>query len=178
MHLTLPRVILGLVCSFALHGANASVFIVPYFIDKFDGANTTYTLDTIFRFTYAAGQNGISGGAGATVDLYLFDNSGNALQGISTAVCAPCSYNLSSSQRQFAPRVEDLIVAAGGFQNSTVVGYAMIVVSGADPNGVRIGSSIKNAKTNADDVSIEPLVVQKLGMLDTPAKENPPWRHA
>jgi hypothetical protein len=51
--------------------------------------------------------------------------------------------------------LEDLIVDAGGFPAGRVVlGFGVIVVGGADPDGVNLQGFVVNSHTSAFDVSV------------------------
>ena len=57
----------------------------------------TFTFDSILYATYRSGLAGLPNGQGAKLDLYLFDDSGAPMQGLSrTPICDPCSYGLGT----------------------------------------------------------------------------------
>jgi hypothetical protein len=168
---SLFRLALGVLCLTAAavpRAATAGAYLVSHFLEK-SGTTTsaTYTFDTVLYFVYPGGQAGIVDGGGATVDLYLFDNNGNALKsGTATQVCNPCSYLLGGSQRKVIVRLDDLIVAKGGFGGGIVGGYALILVNGADPDGVRVSGQQLNSKSNTSDLDIAPLDIQKVSFIN------------
>jgi len=148
--------------------ASAGAYLVPHFVEKSGTVNnSTYTFDTNLYFIYPGGQAGIPNNGGANVDLYLFDNSGNPLRSnTSLEVCNPCSYTLSISQRKVLVRIDDLIVARGGFGSGVVNGYALILVSGADPDLLHVSGNIINSKGNVLDLDISSLDIQKVSFIN------------
>lgn len=148
--------------------AAAGAYLVSHFLEKSGTiTNTTYTFDTTLYFVYPGGQAGTTNNGGATVDLYLFDNSGNPLKsGTSADVCNPCSYSVNSAQRKVSARIDDLIVAAGGFASQVVTGYALILVGGADPDGLHVSGTFVNSKSSVFDLDIAPLDIQKVTFIN------------
>lgn len=147
--------------------ATAGAYLVSHFIEKSGTiTNTNYTFDTTLYFVYPGGQAGIANNGGANVDLYLFDNSGNPLKSGIVDVCNPCSYAVNASQRKVSARIDDLIVAAGGFTSQVVVGYGLILVNGADPDGVHVSGTLVNSRSSAFDLDIAPLDIQKVSFIN------------
>lgn len=149
--------------------AAAGAYLLPHFVEKAGTiSNTTYTFDTVLYFLYPGGQvPGIVDGGGATVDLYLFDNAGNPLKsGTAVEICNPCSYSLSGSVHKVSVRLDDLITAKGGFGGVVMTGYALILVSGADPDGAHISGQLVNSKSNAFDLDVAPLDIQKVSFIN------------
>lgn len=136
--------------------ALAKTFVIPHVLDTAGKiSNTQFTFDTTMFISYGGGFGGCPDGGGAQVDLYLYDNTSNQpmLSGLGTVVCNPCSYVLESSSAKLSLVVDDLIVAAGGFgQSSVKLGFAVIVVSG-DPELVAVQSYIVNSHTSPSDLS-------------------------
>jgi hypothetical protein len=128
-------------------GADARTFVIPQIV-AFPGS----TFDTYFSIVYTAGLAGIPAGGGARVELFLFDAQGLLLEGQTGPVCAPCAFTLSASSRKVRETAETLAAAtAGGLRYSTsrrlAAGglYAIINVSGADPDHVAIQAFTLNA---------------------------------
>jgi hypothetical protein len=123
----------------------------------------TYTFDETLFAVYSGGQAGITAGGGATVSLYLYDEStGIPLTNNGYVVCAPCAYTLGgAAPRKVAIRMDDLIVAAGGgFDAAAKRATGIVVVGGADPANVTLQPWLINAHSNAFDLAITPQVAQ------------------
>jgi hypothetical protein len=136
-------------------GIPARSYVVPHVFETSGRVtNTPYTFDTQFFMTYAAGLAGLPGGAGAQVDLYLFDDFGVPWAGPAGEVCNPCSFDLSDAQRKRTVTLEELILTnGGGFPASTPSGLAVLVVQG-DAAHVALQGFVVNSHTNAFDVSV------------------------
>ncbi len=143
--------------SFGGGGSGGSrTFVIPHVLETSGNIlSTSNTFDTEMYAVYTGAQAGSPGGAGATIDLYLYDESGAPMQGNGATVCNPCTYDLTSSGRKQSIRIDDLIVAAGGYGSSTVrLGYGIIVVGGADPDNVSLQGFVVNSHTSAFDLSV------------------------
>src|SRR5688500_14467843 len=116
-------------------GASARTFVMPHVLEVGGTiANTQNTFDTQVFATYTPGQAGSTAGPGATLDLYLYANTGLPMEHNGQNVCAPCSYALDSNARKENIRVDDLISALGPFASGVKLGYGILVVGGADPD--------------------------------------------
>jgi hypothetical protein len=151
-------------------------FVLPHVIEKSGTiTNTNFTFDTTIFATYGAGLagGGGGGGGGATVDLYLHDEATGApmLGADGTAVCNPCAFELSSSARKQSIRIDDLITAKGGFEG-VKLGFGVIVVGGADPDGVALQGFVVNSHTSPFDLSFVSTPLQPLN-----APSRPPRPH-
>jgi hypothetical protein len=85
--------------------------------------------------------------AEASVDLYLYDDATGqpmTVVGGSSAVCAPCSFTVSSSARKRSIRLDDLISPPGSPAGVVKLGFGIMVVGGANPENVQV-SSVVNA---------------------------------
>lgn len=141
--------------------AAAKTFVIPHILETSGKiTNTQNTFDTQFFMTYAAGLAGSSPGAGATVDLYLYDQqTGLPAQAAGgETVCAPCSYALGDGSTGQPPRklvvtLDDEIVARGGFAGPVLSGFVVAIVNG-DADNVALTSAISNAKSSAFDLSV------------------------
>jgi hypothetical protein len=139
--------------------------IIPYFLEKSGSINNTqFTFDTTFYFTYAGGLGGVFPGLGASIDLYLFDDSGSPLSAGGSVVCGPCTYALDTSTRKTIVRLEDLIVQRGGDIKEKTSGFAVAIVSGIDPAGASVGALVANAHTGPFDLSLTWFAAEKLGV--------------
>jgi hypothetical protein len=133
-------------------------FVVPLILAAGDTtANTQFNFDTTIFMTYTPGLAGIGAGPGATVDLYLFNNTdGGVLFSLNTgqAVCNPCSFPLGLSNRRQSIRIDGLIMNAGAFDAGVKLGFAVIVVGGSDPDGVNLQGPILPALPGALNLSV------------------------
>lgn len=132
--------------------STAATYAFPYVLEG-SGTATAGSLgapfDTSFIITSAGGLTGIPDGGGATVDIYLFDSAGSpskALGGVD--ICNPCSINVDATTHRVDFRLHDRIVAAGGFGASIIIGAAVVVVAGLDPDHTRVYEVIRNATQN------------------------------
>lgn len=143
-------------CVLAPATAQGKTFVLPHVIESSGRtSNTPFTFDTTIFVTYSPGLAGTTAGAGATVDLYLYDDSGQPMRNSGTTVCNPCTYNLGSSDRKVSINVDDLITAGGlPFDNAVKLGFGVLVVGGSDPDGVNVQGSIVNAHSSAFDLSV------------------------
>lgn len=159
LRIAAPLAALVLAVSFA--PAAAETFVFPHLLEQSgDILSATNTFDTQIFVSYSAGIAGSPAGGGATVDLYLFDEATGQLllSNGGTQVCAPCTFQMGDGSPSQGPRkatitVDDLIVGAGGFPASVVLGYAIAVVSGDDAN-VTLTSGLVNARSGPGDLAV------------------------
>jgi hypothetical protein len=135
-----------------------TTFIFPHVLEKQGTINNTqFTFDTSLFMTYYGGLSGFPAGAGATVDLYVFDQTtGQPMKSATNQnVCNPCTYNLGSTgqPRKRIVTLDDEIVAKGGFPSTVVLGFAVAVING-DVGNLNITSAVTNAKSSALDLSV------------------------
>src|SRR5207249_2879173 len=126
--------------------------------------------DTTIYATYTGGLdlgghgNGQArkSGDADTLKLFLYSDDGtNMKSGTGQDVCAPCLFTLDETQRKLSIRVDDLIVAKGGFPaggggaaSLIVTGFAVIVVGGDSPDAVNLQAFVVNSHTSAFDLSV------------------------
>ena len=143
---------------------NARVFSIPHMLDTYGNTSTTaYTFDETLFATYTGGQAGGSGSGGATVSLYLYDETtGVPLTNFGLTVCAPCVYNLGGADpRKAVIRMDDLVMAAGGgFDSFAKRAAGVVVVGGADPGHVTLQPWLVNAHSGAFDLATTAQVAQ------------------
>ena len=134
----------------------ARTYVIPHILEKSGTiSNTQFTFDTNIFMTYTPGLAGTRPGTGATVELYLFDQSSSTpLMNNGQAVCNPCSFPLDTTNRFRSIRIDDLITVKGNFDKSVKLGYGVIVVGGQDPDGVNLQGFVVNAHSNPFDLSI------------------------
>jgi len=138
-------------------------FVVPHILEKSGLISTqTFTFDTSLFALYTAGIGGLPQGAGASLDVYLYDDSGALMTGLSgTPICNPCTFDLgtggagSGSPRKQVIRIDDLIISrGGGFDNTEKTGFAVLLAGGADPDHVCLQGFVVNSHTGPFDLSV------------------------
>ena len=98
-----------------------------------------HAMDTRIHVVYGGGLPAAAtpGGAPAPVviagGLYLYgDDSKLMVSATGQEICNPCSFGLSSSDRKATLRLDDLIMASGGFPATVRPGFAVVTLAGAD----------------------------------------------
>lgn len=105
-----------------------------FVLSKLDGVTDWNVGDwAIFNGTYLGGIGNVPAGAGATLEVYLFDEDGSPSGG-QTPVCAPCSYPLGNGGTMGAPR--NVALRFPPTPTASGQGFAVIRVAGADPSAV------------------------------------------
>lgn len=140
-----------------------STYVLPNFIERAGSTeDTPFSFDTILYLTYTAGLAGTPAGPGASVALYLYDAGGKAfLEGANgEAVCAPCTYLPSADNPRETIRIEDLILAHGGFARDVETGHAFVAISGADPDRVHVQALLANSHEQRNELSIYPVALE------------------
>lgn len=135
-----------------------NVFVVPHVLETQGKiTDTPFAFDTSIFMTYTPGLPGFPPGGGATVEVFLFDQTTGLPMKTATNqdVCNPCTSVLSPTNRRGTIVVEDEIVAKGGFGAQTDRrGFGVFDVSGVDPDGVNIQTFIFNSHTGPSDISL------------------------
>jgi len=151
--------------------ASADTFVFPHVLERSGTiANTPYTFDTTMFMTYSS----TAIGGGASVDTYLFDQATGAPMRVgSTDVCNPCTNDLTVAQSSAWLRVDDCIVAAGGYasEHGVKLGFGVVVVGGQDPDGVNVQGFVVNSHTSPFDLSVfgfEPQPLQAASAIGQP----------
>jgi hypothetical protein len=137
-------------------GMSRKTYVIPHVLEtKGRVSLDPNTMNTTIYATYVGGRNGVYDGGGATVELYLYDDSGKLMAGTGGAdVCAPCTFQLSSTTPKVTISVQDAIDGANAWNGSTVrTGFGVIVVSG-DADGVNLQGFVVNSHTSAFDLSV------------------------
>ena len=132
-------------------------FVVPLILGTGDAANAVqFTFDTTIFMTYTPGLARIPQGPGATVDVYLFDNSAvNPLRSDNgQAVCQPCTFPLGPASRSQSIRIDDLVAAGGAFDAGVKLGFAVIIVGGSDPDGVNLRGRVVGSHAGGIEQSV------------------------
>jgi len=135
----------------------AKTFVIPHVLEQSGKiSNTQFTFDTTMFITYSGGIGDTLNGGGANVDLFLFDEAtGSPMRSASgEEVCNPCSISVGASNRKVSVSIEDLITAKGGFDHDSKTGFGVVVVGGADPDGVSVQGFVVNSHTSAFDLSV------------------------
>ena len=135
----------------------ARTVLVPHVLEKggvVDG--TQFTFDTTMFLTYSGGAPGQGSDLGATVETFLYDDTGAPLRSSNgTAVCDPCSNTLGGGgPRKAKLSVNDLVEAAGGFGGVDKVGFAVLVLGGADPDRVSVQGFVTQSHSSTFDLSV------------------------
>jgi hypothetical protein len=134
---------------------SSRAFALPHVLESNGKTTEPNQFDTVLVATYAGGLAGISNQGGAQLSLYLYDNLGQPMRGAGfTPVCDPCTFTLSESNRKQTIVVDDLIVAAGGFDLPVKLGFGVVVVDGADPDTVTLQGFVINSHTGPFDLSV------------------------
>ena len=108
-----------------------------YVASKLDGISDWDVSDwAIFHATYGGGIGSLPAGGGAMLEVYLFNDDGSPQGGLTSPVCAPCSYALGSGGTSGAPRNVDLRFPPA--PTASGEGFAVFRVAGADPSAVVI----------------------------------------
>jgi hypothetical protein len=165
IRLVVAALVIALPVIFATPAA-ARTFVVPQIIDD---QSSTFTFDTWFHFVFTGGQAGIPtvSNSNTVVSLFLFDDTGAALQGQTGVICSPCQFALSSSNRQARKSVQQLAnQMAGGLlgvgSRRLTLGFAVIVVTGANADTVALEAFIVNTHANGFDVSFMELPLREM----------------
>ena len=131
--------------------------VVPLILTSGDAANgVQFTFDTTIFMTYTPGLARATQGPGATVDLFLFDESMvNPLRSNNgVAVCAPCTFPLGEANRSQSLRIDRLVTAAGAFDAVVKLGFAVILVGGEDPDGVSLRGRVVGSDAGGVERSV------------------------
>ena len=134
----------------------AKAFVIPHVLEKSGTiSSSSYTFDNTFFLTYNGTLDGRDKGF-AQVDLYLYDEkTGDLMQGASSTICGPCSFQLNSQSRKFSLKLDDLITTnGGGFDTELKTGFAILVVTGPGADAVNVESFVVNSHTGPFDVSV------------------------
>jgi flagellar hook capping protein FlgD len=162
-------------------GPTINTHVFPHILERPGTIGTTpYTFDTQLFMIYCGGLAGIPGSGGAIAHLYLFDEAtGGPLQSGTADVCNPCTVELgdgaqgTATPRKRVLRIDDLIMAAGGFGGAAEkLGFGVVVVTGADPDNVRGMAFVTNAKSSALDLAVfvfEPQPLEAVALAAVPA---------
>lgn len=145
-------------------GPGKRTFVFPHVLEK-DGVATSDPNATDFQIK-AVYRRGVVAGCGAdrcpgaTVSLYLYDDSGRPMTGgdastgtPGTVVCNPCTRDLGLNTRVVTFDLQTLITNAGGFDRETKVGFGVVVVDGPDTEGVNLQGFVVNSHGSAFDLT-------------------------
>jgi len=137
----------------AAPGARADTYVIPNILEQSGTTIDPYHFDQFLYAFYGSGLAGTPSSDGATLSLYLYDNTaGNPMLNNGLEVCNPCSFPIGSpAQRKLVVQIENLILATGVF-TGVKSGFGVLVVGG-DAAGVSLESSIVNSHTSTFDRS-------------------------
>lgn len=163
-----------LALAFSLYGvgdAAAKTWVVPHVFDT-SGTASAGEFDSYIFFTHNGGIADIVGTGMGSVDVYLFDDNGQTLVDVGGGdLCAPCSFNLSTSDRTEEANFQNILGNANAFPPSGVfTGFAVVTVEGAEAEAVGIQSFIANFQSSPVNVSVlgfEPQVIQPVSTATT-----------
>jgi hypothetical protein len=134
--------------------ALANTFVVPHIIEKSGKiSNTPFTFDTTFQYEDPNGQPG----AVSSVQTYVYDTTGQPMTGAGgTPVSNPTNTSVVGRGPRQTVSLDDQITSNGGFSsaNEVKLGFGVIVVGGADPDGVTFNGFVTNAHTGPFDLSV------------------------
>lgn len=152
--------------------ASARSFVFPHVSEqKGRIASSPFTFDTTIYAVYTGGlpnwdptavpRGNCCRGHVTILKLYLQNDDGSAMTSqTGQAVCAPCTLELSPTERKRSFVLEDLIEAAGGFPRSPggvdapMTGYAVLEVPDGDAEAVAVQGFVVNSHSNPLDLSV------------------------
>ena len=132
-------------------------FVVPLILSAGGAADgAQFTFDTTIFMTYTPGLAGLGAGPGASVDLFLLDHTAVSLlrSAAGQDVCNPCTFPVGGAGGRQSVRVDDLLAAGGSFDAVVKLGFAVLVVGGADPDGVNIQGRVVASRAGSSDLSV------------------------
>jgi hypothetical protein len=141
-------------------GTMRRTFVLPHILETSGKISSPNSFDTTIFATYVGGLPGMGPASSSSIDLYLFDEqTGEPMTGSGgSTVCNPCSLPLGASTRTLSISIEDLVVAAGGFDATGVkLGYGILVVGGDDPEGVTLQGFVVNSHSGPFDLDVAPI---------------------
>ena len=160
---------------------SAKAFVLPHVLEKSGRiTNTQFTFDTTLFVTYTPGVKNSGGGGGqggrkpgdmSFLVTWKDDNGNPVLSDTGQPACNPCGPIQVAPGHKVEFSFDDAMMAAGGFPKNPVpglppppvLGYAIIVVGGADPDNVTMQGFVVNSHTSAFDLSVfgfEPQPIQ------------------
>ena len=160
--------------------AEAKAFVLPHVLEVSGRiTETQFTFDTSLFMTYTPTLTTPT--SDASVSLYLYDSAtGKPFSSGGAEVCAPCTFDLSATDRTAQLDLEDVIFPEGGSaQKGAKVGFGVFVVSGADPDGVAIQGFVVNSHSGPFDLSVfgfDPVPIDVAAITIGPAPTNEPRR--
>ena len=129
---------------------SASKFLLPDIAEeKGTPTGTPAGSDTMLAVMNGSSIGGIFGTPDSTAvaDLFLFDDAGGLMTGLTGNVCDPCTFNLAPGQKVMIV-IEDLINAAGGFAVGETVkhGYGVLGFGGLGVDAVGVQGILKGPR--------------------------------
>lgn len=133
------RRLVSIFCAVFMLGAisdqsRAKTFVFPHMLETAGKTSLVVnSWDTFIYAFYGSGIGTIPDGGGATVDIYLYDDTGSLLQSATANdVCAPCSFTLGARNLKEEIEIDQLILDAGGgaYPPALTGGWAIIQTSG------------------------------------------------
>ena len=130
-------------------------YLVPHILGSKDQAITPGSFNSLLVATYVAGLGSAPPGPGATVNIYLYRNGGEVMDGTTGPVCNPCSYSLNGTNRKKVVNLHDLVVDnGGGFDTRVKNGFGIVTVTG-DSRSVILERWATNNHDDAFDIDLD-----------------------
>lgn len=122
--------------------------------------------DCTAEFLYGAGLDyglGLSTDS-ATIDFHMFNPDGTPVRASGSAndVCNPCTWVLNSTSPKALVRLDDLIIADGGFPSSVLTPFVIVNETG-DADNVARQAYTTNSHTGPLDLTFFPMPGRELG---------------
>jgi hypothetical protein len=150
--------------------AAARTFIIAHAPMRSGTTTSADNFDATIQFVYGTGLDYGMGLSSSSVDveIYLFNEDGTPLRasGAVSDLCNPCTFPLSSSTPTETVRLDDLIIAGGGFPSNFIAPFAIVETSsgdGGDPDDVAIQSFVTNSHTGPLDLSFFAMPLEEVG---------------
>jgi hypothetical protein len=142
--------------TFTVLQAQAKTWVIPHVFET-KGGTGSQAFDSLLEFTYNQSFNGKDTGS-ATAQVYVYDEAtGQPMVGAGgLAVCNPCQAQLNAQTRKHRIVLDDMIAAAGGYEQgiSSKSGFAIVTVTGPNEDAVNLQALMVNHHATNDDRGI------------------------
>jgi hypothetical protein len=148
--------------------ASAKSYVFPHVLEKAGRIqNTPFTFDTEIHAVYVPREPRDPTHGQATgrvhepirIRLFLYEDDDATMRSATgEEICNPCEFELSPAAKKLSIRIDDLIVAHGGFPPpgagaQVITGYAIMTVSNDDAN-IAIQGFVVNSHSGPFDLSV------------------------